>query len=104
MVSWSVSWSQCKDLITNFINNLINFLGGRIPNPIRTWEESDLPTEILDIVKKLNYTVSYARNISRPFFVNLALYGVVCTWGSSISSRGEGSRNQDNAPFAIPTN
>ncbi|KAK3732822.1 hypothetical protein QZH41_017722 [Actinostola sp. cb2023] len=33
----------------------ISTKGGRIPNPIRNWRESSIPTEMLDIVDKLGY-------------------------------------------------
>lgn len=30
--------------------------GGRIPDPIRSWKESGIPHEILEIVEKVGYT------------------------------------------------
>lgn len=30
--------------------------GGNIPNPLRSWEESDIPPEILSTIKKVGYT------------------------------------------------
>ncbi|KAJ8313993.1 hypothetical protein KUTeg_008554 [Tegillarca granosa] len=29
--------------------------GGRIPNPIRSWRESDIQSELLDIIDKIGY-------------------------------------------------
>lgn len=29
--------------------------GGQIPHPLRSWRESDIPEEILDIVDKIGY-------------------------------------------------
>ena len=35
-----------------------SYLGGKIPNPIRHWHESSLPSDILDVIYGLGYTVS----------------------------------------------
>ena len=32
-----------------------NFPGGRIPNPFRSWKESNLNTEMLEIIEKVGY-------------------------------------------------
>lgn len=32
--------------------------GGKIPHPLRSWKESTLPKDILDIVDKLGYEVT----------------------------------------------
>ena len=32
--------------------------GGRIPNPIRSWRESQLPPELLETIDKLGYKVT----------------------------------------------
>ncbi|XP_067009740.1 probable ATP-dependent RNA helicase DDX23 [Anabrus simplex] len=34
----------------------ITIKGGRIPDPIRSWKESGIPSEILDIIEKAGYT------------------------------------------------
>jgi ATP-dependent RNA helicase DDX23/PRP28 len=31
--------------------------GGRIPPPLRTWTEANLPTEIMDVILKIGYKV-----------------------------------------------
>ena len=33
--------------------------GGRIPNPFRNWDESDLPTDLKEIIERVGYKVSY---------------------------------------------
>ena len=35
----------------------ISTKGGRIPNPLRSWKESGLPKEILDIIESVGYKV-----------------------------------------------
>lgn len=35
------------------LNNLS--IGGHIPHPLRSWRESGIPTEILDVVDKIGY-------------------------------------------------
>ena len=35
----------------------ISTKGGHIPNPIRSWADSSLPQEIVDVIKSLDYTV-----------------------------------------------
>src|SRR5690606_13449184 len=34
----------------------ISTKGGAIPNPMRSWEESNLPKKLLDIIKQVGYT------------------------------------------------
>ena len=29
--------------------------GGRVPNPIRNWEEANIPSEIMTVIKKVGY-------------------------------------------------
>lgn len=36
----------------------ISTKGGHIPSPIRYWNESSLPQEIVDVIASLNYDVS----------------------------------------------
>lgn len=33
----------------------LEILGGKIPNPYRSWEDSDLNKEILEIIDKVGY-------------------------------------------------
>lgn len=33
--------------------------GGKIPNPIRTWKEYDLPPHILEVIDKCGYKVGF---------------------------------------------
>lgn len=46
--------------------------GGRIPCPIRYWNEALLSGEILDVIDALNYSVSFTAT-SFPFFLSSSL-------------------------------
>ena len=46
---WSLS-SVCSHLLT-----YSQLAGGNIPHPLRSWEESTIPTQILEIVDKVGY-------------------------------------------------
>ena len=36
----------------------ISTKGGQIPHPLRNWKESDIPSEILEVIHKVGYIVS----------------------------------------------
>ncbi|EEC05998.1 DEAD box ATP-dependent RNA helicase, putative [Ixodes scapularis] len=42
----------------------ITIKGGRIPNPLRKWNESPLPSSILDIIKELGYKHDYSLRLA----------------------------------------
>ena len=33
--------------------------GGRIPAPLRNWAEAELPSDIMDVILKIGYKVTY---------------------------------------------
>ena len=40
--------------------------GGRVPNPWRSWQESGLPKQLLEVIDKLGYKVSCVGLIVAP--------------------------------------
>lgn len=45
-----MSWLKSLKLTKYFF-----FLGGRIPDPIRSWKEANFPPEIMEIIDKVGY-------------------------------------------------
>lgn len=53
----------------------ISCKGGKIPNPFRDWNESDLPSDLKEIIDRVGYKVSVAViGNTRRFFVSRVLH------------------------------